>query len=134
MLLILGACTPVPPEAPPPPEPVEPELSASCRVKNFKKSTNTALEDAWLAASTYHDFNYPIQKWENWMTDFLKKNFHTDGSNLEIYLDQPDLKKETNQLHSRIYQTKLGIRKSASLSLHSLSQRGMEKIFREGKG
>lgn len=68
-------------------------------VKNFKKSTNTALEDAWLAASTYHDFNYPIQKWEIWMTDFLKKNFHTDGSNLEIYLDQPDLKKEILQLN-----------------------------------
>ena len=50
------------------------KLYNTAPIQEFKKSSGTALEDVWLAASTYHDFNYPIQKCEGWMTDFFQQN------------------------------------------------------------
>lgn len=40
-------------------------------VRSFEKLSGSTLEDAWLAASTYHDFNYAIQNCEEWMKDFF---------------------------------------------------------------
>lgn len=46
--------------------------------KEFKDTINSfgtinkcKIEDAWLAASTYHDFNYGLQNFENWLLRFF---------------------------------------------------------------
>ena len=45
-------------------------------VRSFEESCGCKLELAWLAASTYHDFNYAIQEFETWMTSFFKQTLH----------------------------------------------------------
>jgi len=67
-------------------------------VKNFKKKYGSKLEDAWLAASTYHDFNYSIQTWEEWIVKFLSQNLHLEGSLSEFQVTTPELKKEVIRL------------------------------------
>lgn len=42
-------------------------------IRAFEESSGSPLEDAWLAAATYHDFNYPVQEWEDRMKKFLKE-------------------------------------------------------------
>jgi len=46
---------------------------------SFKKKYNCELEDAWLAAATFHDFNYGLQDFDTWLLDYLKETlFMTD--------------------------------------------------------
>ena len=42
----------------------------------FNRQCDCKLERAWLAASTYHDFNYMIQDFESWMSGFLRQTLH----------------------------------------------------------
>ncbi len=49
-------------------------------VVEFQGRHRLSLDKAWLVASTYHDFNYPIQKYEEWMKAFLKRNLFVDVS------------------------------------------------------
>lgn len=45
-------------------------------IQRFERLNGSVIEDAWLAASTYHDFNYPVEKCEQWMTNFFQQNLH----------------------------------------------------------
>lgn len=45
-------------------------------IRSFEKLSGSTLEDAWLAASTYHDFNYPVEKCEGWMKELFKQFLH----------------------------------------------------------
>lgn len=59
-------------------------------IRKFKTDNNAEIEDAWLAAATYHDFNYSIQMSEDWMMDFLKQTLninHTHNGTKLITLD-----------------------------------------------
>lgn len=38
----------------------------------FSNEEGDRIEDSWLIAATYHDFNYMIQKFEKWTKDFFK--------------------------------------------------------------
>lgn len=38
----------------------------------FKESYGIPIEIAWLATSTYHDFNYSTQKYQFWLSKYLK--------------------------------------------------------------
>lgn len=38
---------------------------------SYEKKTNHKIEDAWLAASTYHDFNYGLQNFDTWLQQFF---------------------------------------------------------------
>jgi len=67
--------------------------------RQFENSFHSKLEDAWLAASTYHDFNYPIEKWDGWMMSFLEQNLHVSDSSGKYHIRQEDLKKEIVQLN-----------------------------------
>ncbi len=52
------------------------KLYNSGPVRSFEKLCGCKLEFAWLAASTYHDFNYAIQELETWMTSFFRQTLH----------------------------------------------------------
>jgi len=42
----------------------------------FTEKNGGKIEDAWLIAATYHDYNYMIQKFEDWTKDFFKDALH----------------------------------------------------------
>ena len=42
-------------------------------IQSFLKSYEVPIEIAWLAASTYHDFNYSTQKYQSWLIEYLKE-------------------------------------------------------------
>jgi len=45
-------------------------------IRDFERVTGSTIEDAWLAASTYHDFDYAVEKCEDWMKEFFKQFLH----------------------------------------------------------
>lgn len=45
-------------------------------VDRFTRACGSPFEDVWLLASTYHDFNYPMQDFGSWIRDFLTKSLH----------------------------------------------------------
>jgi hypothetical protein len=57
-------------------------------VRDFEKATGSRIEDAWLAASTYHDFDYAIQNYEDWMQEFFAQFLHVkDGVPVSLNLE-----------------------------------------------
>lgn len=68
-------------------------------VKDFEKKNKSKIEDAWLACSTYHDYNYPVQKWDDWMKRFLEQNFHVNKSSSKYHLEHSDIGKEIMRLN-----------------------------------
>lgn len=68
-------------------------------VKDFERNSGSKIEDAWLACSAYHDYNYPIQQWDDWITKFLSRNFHANGTSGERHINQEDLKRQIIQLN-----------------------------------
>lgn len=42
----------------------------------YDSKVGSRIEDAWLIAATYHDYNYMIQKFEDWTQDFFKEALH----------------------------------------------------------
>lgn len=78
-------------------------------VEGFARQTGSSLEDAWLAASTYHDFNYPIQDFEKWMKSFFEKNLNLNirssqaiGLNLEKMVIRDEFLSKMRSLCSAI--------------------------------
>lgn len=47
----------------------------------FRKDIGGMIEDAWVIASTYHDFNYMVQNFEKWSTGFFEKSLHITENN-----------------------------------------------------
>lgn len=43
------------------------------QINSFKKLHGDSIEIAWLAASTYHDFNYSTQKYNSWLLEYLQE-------------------------------------------------------------
>ncbi|MEK6777008.1 MAG: hypothetical protein AABY87_09030 [bacterium] len=46
---------------------------------NYADSLGSRIEDAWLLAATYHDYNYMIQNFDEWSDDFFKEALHLDN-------------------------------------------------------
>jgi hypothetical protein len=44
--------------------------------KDFEDIDGNRIEDAWVIASTYHDFNYMVQNFDDWTTGFFKNSLH----------------------------------------------------------
>jgi len=38
----------------------------------FEENNNCKIEDVWLAASTFHDFSYGLQKFDTWLMEFFE--------------------------------------------------------------
>ncbi len=68
-------------------------------VREFNSSYGSNIEDVWLACSTYHDYNYPIQQWETWMKTFLEKNFHIDKHSGKRHLTNKSVENEIAKLY-----------------------------------
>lgn len=68
-------------------------------VKNFEKTNSSKIEDAWLACSTYHDYNFPVQKWDDWMKRFLGQSFHINDSSRKHHLDHKYIGKTIARLN-----------------------------------
>ena len=48
-------------------------------IEHLNRSYKCRVEKAWLLASTYHDFNYSIQKYDFWSKEFLDQSLNTTG-------------------------------------------------------
>lgn len=48
-------------------------------VKEFHSLYKCPIEEAWLLASTYHDFNYSIQQYDFWIKEFIAQALSTTG-------------------------------------------------------
>lgn len=46
----------------------------------FNNEIGNKVEDAWLLAATYHDYNYMIQKFDKWSNEFFKKALHLNNN------------------------------------------------------
>ena len=55
------------------------ELYHTTPIQAFGESSGSLVEDAWLAASTYHDFHYPVQECEAWMKKFFKQYLNLEN-------------------------------------------------------
>ncbi len=44
--------------------------------KIFKDEDGKRIEDAWIIASTYHDFNYMVQNFDDWSIGFFENSLH----------------------------------------------------------
>jgi hypothetical protein len=42
-------------------------------IKEFERRFKCPIENAWLLASTYHDFNYSIQEYDSWIKEFFSQ-------------------------------------------------------------
>lgn len=49
--------------------------------RKLKERLGINVEDAWLAAATFHDFNYNIQAYEEWTMEFLRKTLNLSQTN-----------------------------------------------------
>lgn len=45
---------------------------------SFGTDKGNRIEDAWLFAATYHDFNYMVQKFDEWTKAFFQNALHLD--------------------------------------------------------
>lgn len=48
---------------------------------SFGINNGDRIEDAWLFAATYHDFNYMVQKFEEWTKAFFRNALHLNKDN-----------------------------------------------------
>ncbi len=49
-------------------------------IRDFERTTGSPIEDAWLAASTYHDFGYVVQNSEEWIEKLFKQLLQVEDS------------------------------------------------------
>jgi hypothetical protein len=73
-------------------------LDQMLNLKSFKKTINSyeencncKIEDIWLAASTYHDFNYGLQNFDNWLLRFFSDTLSIENSETKEKLNNLNL-------------------------------------------
>ncbi len=54
--------------------------------ESFTNEDGNRIEDAWLLAATYHDYNYMIQKFDNWTKEFFKNALYINEKNNPVSL------------------------------------------------
>lgn len=63
--------------------------------KGFPNKIGSRIEDAWVIAATYHDYNYMIQNFETWTQKFFKEALHLVRDEIKtttLDLSQPYVK------------------------------------------
>jgi len=63
-------------------------------ILKFKKANQSRIEDIWLLAATYHDFNYNIQNYNDWIATFFKNSLFLDENPSDLKLDQCYVKED----------------------------------------
>jgi len=61
------------------------------QIETFLKSHRVPIEIAWLAASTYHDFNYSTQKYESWLIEYLEEVLRFKNQDIQKELSKLNL-------------------------------------------
>lgn len=56
-------------------------------IREYNKNYNCSIEEAWLLASTYHDFNYSIQRYDLWSKEFFSQALNTKCKLSDLKLD-----------------------------------------------
>jgi hypothetical protein len=54
-------------------------MYAEARGDSFGDDEGDRIEDAWLFAATYHDFNYMVQKFDEWTKTFFQNALHLEA-------------------------------------------------------
>ncbi|MBU1013300.1 MAG: hypothetical protein KKG99_09850 [Bacteroidetes bacterium] len=60
-------------------------------LESFKKSYGVPIEIGWLAASTYHDFNYSTQKYQTWLIEYLTEVLRFENEEVKGELSKLNL-------------------------------------------
>lgn len=71
------------------------KLYPSISKKGFPDKIGSRIEDAWVIAATYHDYNYMIQNFETWTQKFFKEALHLVRDEIKttsLDLSQPYVK------------------------------------------
>lgn len=63
-------------------------------IKMFERKFGNAIEDIWLLASTYHDFNYNIQNYDDWIKTFFKNTLFLNENPSSLKLDECYVKED----------------------------------------
>jgi len=63
-------------------------------IAKFKKGNHNRIEDIWLLASTYHDYNYNIQNYNEWIATFFKNSLFLDENPSRLRLDECYVKED----------------------------------------
>ncbi len=63
-------------------------------ISSFQKKFGNSLENMWLLASTYHDYNYNIQNYNEWIATFFKNTLFLDKNPSRLNLDECYVKED----------------------------------------
>jgi hypothetical protein len=63
-------------------------------VSKFKLKFGNRIEDMWLLASTYHDYNYNIQNYNDWIATFFRNSLFLDENPSRLRLDECYVKED----------------------------------------
>jgi len=61
-------------------------------ISRYGNTNGDRIEDAWIIASTYHDFNYTIQMFDEWTKEFFKKALFINNNPASLQLAGPYVK------------------------------------------
>ena len=62
--------------------------------KDFNKKYKNSIEDMWLLASTYHDYNYNIQNYNDWIATFFQNTLFLDKNPSSLKLEECYVKED----------------------------------------
>ncbi|RLE62022.1 MAG: hypothetical protein DRJ47_11345 [Thermoprotei archaeon] len=63
-------------------------------ILTFDKRFGNPIEDIWLFAATYHDYNYNIQNYNQWIQTFFKNTLFLDENPSQLRLDECYVKED----------------------------------------
>lgn len=63
-------------------------------IKRFNKRFSNPVEDVWLFASSYHDYNYSIQNYNEWIASFFRNTLFLNRNPTYLRLDECYVKED----------------------------------------
>jgi len=63
-------------------------------ISAFEQKFGNPIEDIWLFASSYHDYNYNIQNYDEWINTFFKKTLFLNENPSRLKLDECYVKED----------------------------------------
>jgi len=63
-------------------------------ISKFEERFGNPIEDIWLFASSYHDYNYNIQNYNEWIATFFKNTLFLDENPSRLRLDECYVKED----------------------------------------
>jgi len=63
-------------------------------ISSFQQKFGNPIENMWLLASTYHDYNYNIENYDKWIATFFKNTLFLDKNPSTLNLDECYVKED----------------------------------------